>query len=248
MHCLPVLGVSAQDDRNALLVTAEQHYAAGDWPAAAAAFEQLIATGVTDPAIYINLGHAYRQQGSLGKALLNYRRAEQFAPRDSQLLSYIAAIIAARRDQTVPSDSLVLRLYRLTADLLTTGELITLTLAVWTVGFGLISFRLLKRLQPRARSTLTWIIRVWVVILLPLLAFLSIRFYLEIDQPQAVLTAEQAIVRSGPAEYYMDLFAIHAAAEMRILTQQDDWVLVELGEGRLGWLPASEVEAVRFSG
>jgi tetratricopeptide (TPR) repeat protein len=237
--------VVAQDERTAILQDAQARYAAGDWSGASVAFERLLTLDSADPAIYINLGHAYARQGRVGEALLNYRRAERLTPRDPDVLRYIAGIIAGRHDPSIPADTPLAQLYRLTADLFTLQEFTGLTLFVWTGLFALWAVAQVTNLVERLRSSLRLAALGLTILLIPMLVLLAVRLYVETWQPQAVLVAEQAEVRSGPAARYMDLYTVYAAAEMRVLDQREGWVLVELDAGRLGWLPVDSLRLVR---
>ena len=51
----------------------------------AKAYEDLLAQGVRNAKLYYNLGNAYYRLGDLGRAVLAYRRAQQYDPGDAQL-------------------------------------------------------------------------------------------------------------------------------------------------------------------
>jgi len=238
----------AQGGLVSILQIAESDYRAGDWSAASAGFENLIDRGVSDSAIYVNLGHAYAQEGRLGLALLNYRRAERLRPRDSQVLGYIASIIAMRRDQNVPVNSWLNQLYRLTADLVTADELGGVALLMWNVTFVIGAVWQLGQLNDRLKSSFRLVVLSLAVLVIPLLLLLTVRLYVDSAMPDAIVIVEQTTVRSGPAAIYMDFFDVYQAAELRVLAVKDGWAMVELSEGRLGWLPAQDIQLVRTSG
>ena len=48
-------------------------------------YESLVADGYHDAALYYNLGNAYLGSGDLGRAMLNYLRAEDLSPRDPDI-------------------------------------------------------------------------------------------------------------------------------------------------------------------
>ena len=52
-------------------------YEDGLYEQAARSYQQLADKGYDDPALYYNLGNAYFKQGDLGRAILNYLRAER---------------------------------------------------------------------------------------------------------------------------------------------------------------------------
>ena len=75
---------------------ANQLYVSGHYGEAARIYEQELARGVQDSAIYFNLGNAYFQQGDMGRAVLNLQRAAELAPRDDD----IQANLELARQQT----------------------------------------------------------------------------------------------------------------------------------------------------
>lgn len=237
----------AQDEIVSLLQIAESDYEAGDWSVASSGFEAVIDRGVNDSAIYVNLGHAYFQQGRVGLALLNYRRAQRLIPRDPEILGYMASIIADRRDQSLPDNSWLDQLYRLTADLVTEDELGGMTLLMWNVTFAVVVVWQSGQVNIRLKSSLRLIVLGLAALVIPLLLLLGVRIYVDSAMPDAIVTVEQTTVRSGPASIYMDFFDVYEAAELRVLEVKDDWALVELSEGRLGWLPTRDIQLVRTS-
>lgn len=59
---------------------------ARNWRAAIEAYEAHLATDASDTAIWIQLGHAYKEEGELDHALEAYLRAEALDGRDADLL------------------------------------------------------------------------------------------------------------------------------------------------------------------
>ncbi|MBF0486279.1 MAG: tetratricopeptide repeat protein, partial [Candidatus Omnitrophica bacterium] len=47
--------------------------------------EKVLGLGLESPALYYNLGNSYFRSRKLGKAIVNYLRAQALAPRDSDI-------------------------------------------------------------------------------------------------------------------------------------------------------------------
>jgi tetratricopeptide (TPR) repeat protein len=60
---------------------ANQEYAAGDFKAAIADYEEVLRSGQDAPNLFYNLGNAYFRQKNFGRAILNYERALALDPR-----------------------------------------------------------------------------------------------------------------------------------------------------------------------
>src|SRR5688500_9963636 len=78
---LSLISVRAADVATAF-DSANKLYEQRNFPAAAAAYEDLIRSGATSPIVYFNLGNAWFKAGQLGRAIAAYRQAQRLAPRD----------------------------------------------------------------------------------------------------------------------------------------------------------------------
>jgi len=72
------------------LAQANQCFAAGDYAAAAAAYDNLLTTEGPRAAVLYNLGNSYQRLGQYGPAILAYERARLLTPRDADLLANLA--------------------------------------------------------------------------------------------------------------------------------------------------------------
>src|SRR5689334_22583951 len=90
----PASGARAEAGR-AIFEAANRAYAQGRYRDAIAGFESLVSTrGYSAPLLY-DLGNAYQREGSVGRAVLNYRRAQLLAPRDPDLAANLSLVRAA---------------------------------------------------------------------------------------------------------------------------------------------------------
>lgn len=78
-------GGRAQDSAADLAQLASVLYEQGDYAAALGIYETLSMAGVYDSALYYNMGQIYLAMQDSGRALLQFRRAQQAAPRDVEL-------------------------------------------------------------------------------------------------------------------------------------------------------------------
>ncbi|MDX1778881.1 MAG: hypothetical protein R3339_08360, partial [Thermodesulfobacteriota bacterium] len=72
-------------DEAAFFMEAQKNYKEGKYSQAAGGFEKLLQNGDRNGALYYNLGNSYFKMGMLGKAILSYRLAELYTPRDEDL-------------------------------------------------------------------------------------------------------------------------------------------------------------------
>ncbi len=229
------------------LLMANQLYESGQFEKAAQAYQQLVDQGFEDVVLFYNLANAYFKQGQLGYAILNYRRAEQLAPRDAD----VANNLRLAREQTVDQiDKTSGRgffdyLVQFTKAWLTVDELAWIALGLWF----LLTLLLIVLTRSRVRS-------VWhegaqytlIVVALLLLASgfsLGSRLYIERVRPPAVVLASEVDVTSGPGTQYVTEFTLHSGAEVALIETRGNWVRLTLpGDELQGWVPTNAIARI----
>ena len=232
--------VYAQDND---LIRAANAYSVGDYAATINILEQAIANGTYNGSIFLNLGHAYFQSGDAGRALLNYRRAQQYFPRDVELQTQIARIRANRVDGTNES-VLPLELIAESTESFSVSELALLPLIFW-IAISLLGLAYLLRSQWRSTLRVGWIL-----LIVPLalsIALFGVRYWQETSRPAAVIIVDTVTVRSGPGENYLTFFELHNAAEVRIIESRRDWVRFTMPTGQQGWIETSALATLQLN-
>ena len=87
---------------------ANQNYEEGKYTEAAEIYETMVNAGVVDDTVYFNLGNSYYKQGDLGRAILNYRRAQVLDPRDSAIAENLTIARLQTLDQIDATNALSL--------------------------------------------------------------------------------------------------------------------------------------------
>ncbi len=234
--------VSAQD--HSLTGQAQQAndlFMQGNYDAARTLYEMLLAEGVQDSALYFNLGQTYFVTQDLGRALLNYRRAQTLTPRDFDINLAIARVRESRSDILGDETALLDSLAALTAGLITLEEFNWLVLALWTVTFVFVGWLALSlKWRPLIRGLLIFFGSILVI---ALVLWFS-RTYVYWTRPDAVVVESEVQVMSGPGEDYLAIYDLHAAAEMRIVEMRGEWAHFILPDGREGWITVKSFEKI----
>ena len=209
---------------------------------AALAYQQLVDQGHREAALFYNLGNAHYKNGEIGRAVLNYLRAERLTPRDPD----IRANLEIARGQTVdvldeeegPGAAIVPTALRLNDD-----ELSVLALALWSLTALSLALRTLLR-TGKVRRAARYVAVFAGILMLVSVASLGVRL-LDGSDDDAVIVADSVDVLSGPGAQYDTEFKLHAGAEARLVEERASWSRVALGDDQFqGWVPASDVERV----
>jgi tetratricopeptide (TPR) repeat protein len=218
-------------------------YDSGDYVSAASCFSSLEANGNHNGHLLYNLGNALQQAGETGEAILAYRRAQLFLPRDGDLVANLASARDKARDDLSPPGQREALAATLLApyDSLSAAELLLLGTLAWALLFALLTLR-----SWRAEPLLSL-----PVVLLAVLAMLALgghvaRSYQVSKQPTGVVLADEVTLRSGRDLRSVELARLHEGAELTVLDEVSDWTQVRLSTGQRGWLPRSSLGLTRF--
>lgn len=231
----------AQTDPAAAMTQANAAYSSGNYADAVKLYQSLVDGGVRHESLFFNLGSAYYQTGDLGSALLNWRRAQTLTPRDGDVSRWLAQARQERIEVQGDESGWLEGMAVLSSGLLTPAEMGWLALGAWSVWFAMFSVYLLRQ---EWRDGLRAPLIVGGVVTLGLVMLLISRYWVDGVRPAAVMVQPQVSAMSGPGVDYLELFPLHAAAEMRIVEEREEWLRIALPDGRQGWLPADAVERV----
>ena len=241
-----VSGVFAQAPSAAdLMAEANGRYERGEYAEAAQQYEALIDMGYEDTAIYYNLGNTYLESGDLGRAVLNYLRAEELSPRDPDIL----VNLELARSKTVDGieaegDSLIASLADFGRRWAAIGEFGTVSLLLWAASALAMGSLIVWPDLPRRVVLRSGAIVALAAMLVSLLLLLSMLYSNPYDNT-GVVTEETVEVLGGPGPQYTKEFTLHSGAQVRLVDSRQGWLRVSLPGGELqGWAPSHAIEAV----
>ncbi len=239
-------GVSAQDPPAAgLMALANIRFERGEFAEAVQLYENLLAGGYGDTALYYNLGNAYLEDGELGLAIANYLRAEETSPRNQDVRLNLDLARGMTLDQIeTERDSLVESVSYLGRRWVTPGELGAISLMLWTFGALAMGLLIASR-NALFRISLRTVGSVILACAFFSLALLICMIYANPYDSTGVVTAGRVEAYSGPGFQYDEQFNLHSGAEVRLVGSRHGWFKVALPGGTIrGWIPAHTVESV----
>jgi tetratricopeptide (TPR) repeat protein len=235
----PVRAAEADDLRKQAEAAYEKALAAKDsaqarldFRKAADGYKELIAAGSPTGQLYYNLGNAYLGAGDVGRAVLNYRRAEKLRPGDSRVQAGLA--LALQKVEGVPARA------PSWLEVLGGATLFGFSTRFWLgAGFYGLAFLLL--------ATRRWFGKRWlflpgvVCLLLGFWALLSAGCELAYDtsRPAGVVCGEPVVMRqgNGPSFAAVREAPLPAGCEFRVVQRLGAWQQIVLEDGTRGWIP-----------
>lgn len=230
-------------DVPSLFMEAHSYYTEGTYDQAADRYEKLIQSGIQNGAMYYNLGNSYFKMGMLGKAIVSYRLAELFLPRDEDLKANLSYARQLTKDRIEAKQFLpFIKRFCFWYSSLSLRELLLVFL---TAHFLLWCLATAKLFWKNEYATLALIINLSVVVVLGLSLLLKVYSYYSVTD--GVVLAKEITVRSGNGFNNTALFQLHDGAELRITKREEDWLQIELTDGKRGWVESRWVGTCRLN-
>jgi len=214
---------------------ADKLYEEAKYSQAAAMYENLLRDGQVSSAIYFNAGDAWFNSGQIGRAIYDYRRAEQLAPRDPDIRANleIARARAGTSNAALPGSRWTRWVGRVTLN-----EWSCAASAAAALFFLVLTVRQISPAFGKSSSVLVGVLAaasIWLLICLGL----------SIDQrlleKTSIVIVPEAVVRRGPLEESQSVFTAHDGAEMMVLGSDGDWLQVSNAARQIGWLQQKDV-------
>lgn len=218
--------------------TAQRHYEGGQFDQAVAAYEKLMIRHRQNGHILYNLGNAYYKNGQRGAAIAAYLNAKRLLPRDPDVMANLLYVARQTNIGTSPMEILgpapALAPF---VKSLNQRELIWTVVALasfFLILAGLTLWDPARRLRRLAAGV----------------AFLGIYagvgLYLKVEReshPIGAIQVALATAYAGPQKdgAFPEVFKLQEGYPVRVLEKRATWNLVQLPDGRKGWLDAAAV-------
>ena len=202
-------------------------------------YQQIVNEGEIDNAkLYYNLANAYFLKQDLGRAILNYRRAERLSASDPRIAKNLAFARSKRIDQiSLKSEQRVLQ-----------------TLFFWHYDFSLRTKFVLAcvffAIVCGALTAMIWLgrsaagtatVAVAGILLMCFGTSVIVQARAEAGAIGGVITAEKVIARQGDGNNYPASFKepLHSGTEFDVLEQRAGWMHIELADETDCWIPTT---------
>jgi len=259
--CLALAGIASAEDKlsgqqlDSILLSANDAFrranAASDsaesaelYQKAILSYEKIINEGkIHNAKLYYNLANAYFLNEQLGKAILNYRRAEQLDGGDTNIQKNLVFAQSKR------SDSFEIQ----------TKTRVLQTLFFWHYDFSL-KTRFVLTCIFFAAVCLIIAMMIWrgkntaglsaaVILAFLCLCMLTSVLVSEITQSKTVygvITASDVVARQGDGTNYPPSFKqpLHEGTEFDLLEQRPGWFHIKLPDNSDAWIPQSSAEII----
>lgn len=231
-------GASAAPSAEELYFEANRAYKEDRYADAISGYLRLIGDGYVNGHLYYNLGNAYFRSAQLGRAILNYKRAQLLIPRDADLNFNLRYALDQTQDAISPAPN-YLRQAFFWLDDITMRELMWGFAALNILFWGILMLRLFVRPE--------WTYYLFMVLLIFWLvggASLGVKWHQLNTDLRAVILSAEVDVLAGPDSNDTVLFKIHEGATVLHERAEDGWSLVRVSDSKRGWVKSSDLEQI----
>jgi hypothetical protein len=217
------------------------------YAAAAEQYEYLVQEEqIQNGNLFYTLGNSWFMAGNLGRAILNYRRAEQFMPNNADLKHNLKTALDLRADlipvkEPHPMASRFLGWHLNTSTGFRWGCFALVWVGFWGAWFW-------QERSPRKEARIT--AAVTGVISVVLLASLVSESVMRKRAAPGVITAAEVVARKGDGNMYAPTFLdpLHSGTEFQCLETRGTWWHIRLADGQTCWIPAHAADRVALLG
>ncbi len=221
---------------------ANEAYRSGRFAEAAEGYRRLAQSGLTNPALFYNLGNALLKSGQPGEALWAYREAAASSPRDPD----IRANLEYTRSLLGDADAVSIRPPVWARWATGGGRWSTRELAsAWIISLWITAMLWIARRWVRGGEALRrW---GWAAIALAVIAGIAVIVQtVFVDRvPTAVVIAPSADARFAPQPSATTHFTLPQGAVVRVLEDEPGWAQIRRLDGRAGWVTESSIRRLQ---
>ena len=198
--------------------------------------------GIRNGDLFYTLGNTWFLADDVGRAILNYRRAEQYLPNNNDVRNNLDTALAQRTD-LIPKKERPALVAALLGWHFDTPSAVRgwLFAGCWMTTWG--AWVWLGRTRKKeARITLV----ATGLLSIALLASLLTEAMMKHRSNPGVVVAAEVLARKGDGEIYAPAFLdpLHAGTEFRHLEDRGTWWHIRLDDGQECWIPATAAEMV----
>lgn len=235
--------VCAQQSPEELWKQAEKYYSEQQYEMAVDIYAQLCEFGESAP-LYYNYANALFKTNQLGKAILYYERALQLDPSNADIKNNLQFAYSTQRDKIDEIQPFFAKKW-----LMSMGNWFNSN--VWAyisiIAFVLVLIFLLiylfgRILWLRKTAFFTALLSLFIAIV-----SFTYSFYTKnkiLNNSYAIVMSGSVTLKSSPDISGTDMFNLHEGAKVNVKQELSGWSEVSIADGRVGWLPTSDIENI----
>ena len=205
-------------------------------------FQKIIeAGGIHNAMLYYNLGNSYLLTDDLGRAILNYRRAQYLDDSNPDIHKNLNFARSKRIDRfTVTTQKKILeRLFFWHYDLSMKTRFV-----VGGISLSILCLWLVLRMWIIKWPAVIPVCSVMLLVLMGMVVSVAVEQHGLSTHRSGVIVTESVIARQGDSDNYPESFTdpLHTGIEFDVIEQRPGWLHINLSSDQDTWIPADAAE------
>ncbi len=234
-----VMGQSAED----LFKQANAAYKQGDYQTAVSKYEKALQTGKVSPELYYNLGNVYYKLNEIAPSIYYYEEAKKLNPNDEDIKYNLGLANQMKLDKIdqVPENILLRWKKKVNAWFSYNNWA---WLSIFSAFFGVLVFSFF--VFSKNPNTKRWaFFAMFISLFMLLFSWYNAEYgYSLAKQEYAIVFADATDLMTEPNLTSDRVVSIHEGTKVKVLKQEDNWVLVKLPDGKKAWLPKEDIRVI----
>jgi tetratricopeptide (TPR) repeat protein len=207
-------------------------------------YEKIIEEGgIKNAGLYYNLANAYVLSNNIGKAILNYRKAQLLDNSNPDIYKNLN-FARSKRTDTIPVSSqkkILERLFFWHYDFSAKTRFI-----VGGIGFAAFCIWLTLKLWIARWPAAKVVCTISALLAVCMISSVTTEYYIAKNNLCGVVVAESVIARQGDGNNYPVSFnePLHAGVEFDVLERRSGWLYIQLANGQNAWIPEQSSELI----
>ncbi|HET8884834.1 MAG TPA: tetratricopeptide repeat protein [Salinimicrobium sp.] len=239
-----LLSISALSQNEKLFEEANKNYTSGNYNEAIDQYEQILKNGETSAEVYFNLANAYYKMDALGPSIFYYEKTLQLAPDDEDAQVNLEIARNATIDD-LPEFNEVGFSNILKKSTASFGKNIWSVVAISCAFLFLLLFAFYYFSVSSKNKRLFFSSAIFIVIIAVISAVFVFMQNKKMNSDEyAIIFVEEAVVKNEPTNRGEDIFVLHEGSKTRILKDFQEWIEIELADGKQGWMLKKQLKVL----
>ena len=216
-------------------------YKNGQYDLAIQEFESILSNNCDSPELYYNLGNAFYRVGNIAGTIWAFESCLKLSPthEDAKYNLKLANLKVIDR-MDLPEPPIYLKWYLSIKEQFTPSTWINISL------FILLIFSIIMTASQMTSSSILQHLRESIIVVFFVSLFLTIHsIWTDSSLSLGVIYATKVSAHSEPNVFSTRLFEVHDGLRVSINQAVDDWVEIELLDGKTGWIENNQIRLIR---
>jgi len=216
-------------------------YKNGQYDLAIQEFESILSNNLDSPELYYNLGNAFYRIGNTSGAVWAFESCLKLSPSHSDAkYNLMLANLKVVDKMVLPEAPIYLKWYLVIKEQFTPSTWINISL------FILLIFSIIMTVSQMISSSILQHLRESIIVIFFVSLFLTIHsIWTDNSLSLGVIYATKVEAHSEPNVFSTRLFEVHEGLRVSINQAVDDWVEIELLDGKTGWIENNQIRLIR---